>query len=95
MIRRVIYVVIIAIGVLEMMWGKLWGPLGTNDVAGGPMATALGLQGGTPPWFIFDHWIKILAAKWMVVFWFGLVTIALGLVLMFCDCCSRKPRESG
>jgi len=36
MIRRIIYVVIIAIGILEMIWGMLWGPLGINDVAGGP-----------------------------------------------------------
>jgi hypothetical protein len=91
MIRRIIYVVLISIGVAEMIWGKLWGPLGINDVAGGPMATALGLQGATPAWSAFTQYIKVFTGMWMVVFWFGLVTTVLGLVLMVHDCCSRKP----
>jgi hypothetical protein len=91
--RKVVAIILLGLGVAEMVWGKLWGPARIK-VLEGRMFTDLGLHNAQrETWPIFNQYIQAFKDIWIVVFWFGLATVVLGIILMICEQLSAS-RES-
>ena len=87
--RKLTDLILIGIGITEMLWGKLLGPVRIEAFAAG-MYRALGLQDGAPGVSrIFSDYIKAFQSMWTVVFWLGLATVILGVILLILEGSTR------